>query len=455
MSGSLLRAALYPALRRLERWQHYRRHGLTPLGRFVLGLGFAAAVFGIDTRLNQLYQLFTLALALLLLAGLAALFDAWRWRGQVIASRELPQTASVGTAVDYRVRLHSRSRRPVRGWWIEERLPDPTPTRVQFCDPRQGADPADGRFDRLMGYPRWRRLINRNRGAGITESRPVDTLVEQHDTPVRLRLAPQQRGYLRLPGLWLSRPDPLGLVRARVMIPCEQSLLVLPKRYPAPRLTLPGRRQYQPGGMSRAGAVGDSQEFIGLREYRPGDSPRLIHWPSWARSGTPQVKEYQDEFFTRHALVLDTFATTAIDAQFEAAVSVAASLCDRIGDADTLLDLLFVGAEPYCFTTGRGLGDAGQCLEVLACAQPTLHGEVVQLQQALVARMGQLSALVLVLLDFNAPRRQLVRTLLRHGLPLRLLVISTQTASALNDGWTGPPAQPLHPERMAEDLARL
>ncbi|WP_328984504.1 DUF58 domain-containing protein [Thiorhodovibrio winogradskyi] len=465
MNVAWLRASLYPGLRRLERWQRFQHQGLTPLGRFVLGLGFAAAIFGIDPRLNQLYQLFTLALSLLLFAGLAAVVDG-RWRrGQVSASRELPRTASVGTPLDYRVRLHCRGRRTWRAWFLTERLPDPTPTRAQFRDSRQGADAGDAWFDRLMGYPRWRRLLAANRAVRVGEPQAVDHLSVNQLTQVRLRLTPLRRGYLRLPGLWLTRPDPLGLVQVRVRVPREQSLLVLPRRYPAPRLSLPGRRQYQPGGWTLAGAVGDSQEFIGLREYRPGDSPRLIHWPSWARSGSPQVKEFQDEFFTRHALVLDTFAASvslnagdardASDATFEAAVSVAASLCDRIGDEDSLLDLLFVGAETYCFTGGRGLGGVGQFLEILACAQPAAAGSVAQLEQALRGRIGQLSALVLVLLAFDAPRRKLVRTLARAGLPLRILVISTRDAPALNAGWSGPPAQPIHPERIGEGLAQV
>ena len=38
-----------------------------------------------------------------------------------------------------------------------------------------------------------------------------------------------------------------------------------------------------------------------------GDPLRKIHWRSWARRGKPVVKEYQEEYFSRIALVLDTF----------------------------------------------------------------------------------------------------------------------------------------------------
>ena len=65
--------------------------------------------------------------------------------------------------------------------------------------------------------------------------------------------------------------------------------------------------RYQEGGVALAANIGRSEEFVSLREYRHGDPVRHIHWRSWAKTGKPIVKEFEDEFFVRHALVLDTF----------------------------------------------------------------------------------------------------------------------------------------------------
>jgi hypothetical protein len=54
------------------------------------------------------------------------------------------------------------------------------------------------------------------------------------------------------------------------------------------------------------------------------------------------VKEYQDEFFERHALVLDTGTRRGEDAAFEDAVALAASFVYTIDTQECLLDLLFV-----------------------------------------------------------------------------------------------------------------
>ena len=82
------------------------------------------------------------------------------------------------------------------------------------------------------------------------------------------------------------------------------------------------------------------------------------------------VREYEDEFFVRHALILDTFATPSNTAAFEEAVSVAASFACSLHTQDSLLDLMFIGTRAICFTTGRGVGYPEQALEILAGVEP-------------------------------------------------------------------------------------
>ncbi len=103
-----------------------------------------------------------------------------------------------------------------------------------------------------------------------------------------------------------------------------------------------------------------------LRDYRPGDPLRHVHWRSWAKVGVPIVKEFHDEFFVRHALILDTFQKTRRDDLFEEAVSIAASFVCEIQSRESLLDLMFAGTETYCFTSGRGIGGMDRMLEILA-----------------------------------------------------------------------------------------
>lgn len=452
----LPRRLVYYGLRRLGAWQNRLDRRLTPLGRFVLGAGFAAGVFGIDTRINLLHQLFAFAIALLIVSALYTAVSEFRLKRKFRAIRELPRYATIDNLVGYPVTIHANDKIAFTDFYIEELLPDPRPSLNDFLHARLADVGSSNPFDRAVGYPRWRYLIRAGRWTEKPEPRSISSSIGMETWRERITLHPLRRGYLRLDGLLLSRSDPLGLTRINLRLPCEQSLLVLPQRHPVNRLDLPGRRQYQPGGMTLASSVGDSQEFFGLREYRSGDSLRHIHWPSWARSGKPQVKEFQDEFFTRHALILDTFSGLAFDPRFEAAVSVAASLCESIQDGDSLLDLMFVGAETYCFTAGRSLAGTEQFLEVLACARTCSDLPFGRLHQSVIQRSGQLSAAVCILLDFDESRRAMVSDLRAAGLPLRVLLIAADDErERCLAGWEGMAPVLIRPDRLAEDLATL
>src|SRR5205085_4996875 len=146
---------------------------------------------------------------------------------------------------------------------------------------------------------------------------------------------------VELDAVQLARTEPLGLVRGLARIAATGRVIALPKRYRLPALALPGRRRFQQGGVTLATSVGDSEEFIGLREYRPGDPLQKVHWKSLARTGRPIVKEFQDEFFERHALILDTARAEGEDALFEEAVAVAASFVYTIDTRECLLEYRF------------------------------------------------------------------------------------------------------------------
>ena len=47
------------------------------------------------------------------------------------------------------------------------------------------------------------------------------------------------------------------------------------------------------------------EEYHGLRDYRPGDSPRWIHWRTSARRGELMVKEFEQENEQDLAILID------------------------------------------------------------------------------------------------------------------------------------------------------
>ena len=236
----------------------------------------------------------------------------------------------------------------------------------------------------------------------------------------------------------------------------------MPRRYALPPIALPGSRRYQHGGVALAASIGDSEEFIGLRDYRPGDPLQRIHWKSYARSGEPVVREYQDEYFERHALILDTFAGGGQAAAFEDAVSIAASLACTVNTQECLLDLMFVGNQSYLYTAGRGQLSTGSLLEVLASVQLFPAQSFRTLHDAVLTRRHMLSGSICVLLAWDEPRREFIRVLRAQGVPVLVLVVTDEAVQerapwlhviAPGQVQQGLPGMKVHPLLLAAAIA--
>jgi uncharacterized protein (DUF58 family) len=442
-----VRRFLYRALRGFSAFDHWLRERLTHAGWLALGAAGAAFAAGIDTNQTVTYRAFTFLAALLALAWGASLL----FRARVAASRELPRYATAGERFAYRVTLANRAARALAGAELRERFRDPRPALEEWRRAREPGEERRNWFDRTVGYFRWRWLIER-RLPQDPEGAALPRLAPGERATLTLGFTPRRRGRIELAGLTVARSDPLGLVQGLARVPLAARVVVLPKRYRLPAIALPGKRKFQPGGVSLAASVGDSEEFLALRDYRPGDPLPRIHWKSFARAGKPIVKEYQDEFFERHALVLDTASPAGEDAAFEEAVALAASFVYTIDTHECLLDLMFVGGEVRSYTAGRGQLHAQHMLEVLAGVAPSAAEEFGALARAVLARRAQLSSAILVLLAWDEERRRLAAALRAGGGEVRALLVCAR-------GAIPPDAPPwlltLHPGEIEQGLARL
>lgn len=436
-----------------RRKSRYARRFTGP-GLLVLAVLVASAVVGLDTTRTLAYQIFTFLF--FLFAG--AMTWGIVFRAQFSAERKLPRFGTVGERLHYRVIVENRTRKRQTGLNVLENFEDFLPTIDEFLQAPEPDQAGSNPVTRAVGYHRWLWLLSRKQGARFREQ-PVPPLPPLGRAEVPVGIIPSRRGYLRLAGLTITCPDPLGLFKAFHTISVPQSVLILPRRYPLSPIRLPGARRYQPGGVALASSVGDSQEFLSLRDYRPGDPLRRIHWRSWAKTGRAVVKEYQDEFFVRHALILDTFQEKAWERRFEEAVSVAASFVSTVETQESLLDLMFVGTRAYCFTSGRGLAHTDRMLEILASVKACTDRPFSLLPPLVLERADLLSGCICILLSWDKKRQELVGLLNALGIPLLVLVITDHRTPQPLD--LGPmKASPrnlveLQVGKIAQGLARL
>lgn len=105
---------------------------------------------------------------------------------------------------------------------------------------------------------------------------------------IHIQLKTVHRGFISPGRLKISTCFPLGLFRAWSYLETGQTCVVYPK--PAGNLPVPPavieQFEYQKGVL-----IG-TDDFIGFRKYRPGDSTRNIAWKALARGQGPLVKRF-------------------------------------------------------------------------------------------------------------------------------------------------------------------
>jgi uncharacterized protein (DUF58 family) len=417
----------------------------------------AAVIFaggiGIDTNQAIAYQAFVLLWGLLMVAFLWSLFPAPRFK----AERVLPRVGTAGQPLHYRISVTNPGGKAQRSVSVAEDFGDPRPTYQEFAGTPEPGERKRNPFDRFFRFYRWMWLIERKQ---LATSTPVQLpqINPGRSVQVEGQLLPLRRGHLHLRGLTFSVTDPFGFCRSFSRFAAPQSVLILPKRYPLPQITLGGANEYQPGGVSLASSVGESEEFMSVREYRRGDPLRHIHWKSTSKTGKLIVKEFQNEFFVRQALILDTFLDSPRDALFEEAVSIAASFALSLNTQESLLDLLFVGTEAICVTTGHGVGQVDHMLEILASVQPCTSHRFEELEEIVLRRIARVSGCVCIFLKWDDARKALVEQMSSLGIPQIVIVLERPgarlpTIELENDRYARVHVIPL--EKIQEGLSRI
>jgi uncharacterized protein (DUF58 family) len=384
----------------------FLRERLTARGRYLLAVTAALALLGLDTLRSQVFLLFAPAAAALLLA--LAFASARAPRAQLDCP--LPTRVTVGRRAAVRARVRSR-----RGL-----LPD-----LRFS------------------------LRSRVEDAGLVAVRPAEALLaatSEDVTEIPFEIEAARRGRYLLRGATLRQTDPLRLVAGRALRLADQPLIVYPRFWRMAEFDVPVGRRYQPGGIPLSSSVGEAIEFIGTRDYRQGDPVRSIHWRSWARRAAPVVKEYQEEYFCRIAIVLDTFLPRRLRARdrraFEAAISVTASIADFFSRSEHVVDVLAAGPDLYEVSAGRSLAYLENILDVLACLDPCPEPPFRTIGPTLFERLRQVSTVVAVVLDWDDARETFLRRVRSLGTAARAIVV--------HDGPTARPWQ-----AVGEDLGAV
>lgn len=444
----MLNKFLYKSYSFFYVWGINWRRRFTGAGLFAVFILMSAAITGIDTSKSLNYQFFSyMAIVLLISILYSVLFKV-----NCEIKRDLPKYVTVKVPFQYAINIKNNGNTYEKDLLLFEQLKDPRPDFKEFLNAEEPDEGIRNAWDRKTLYFRWLWLIRKNLKMASKEQ-TIETIPPGGTETVTIFSEANSRGYIYFDTLVIDRPDPFRLFKASRKISSKQKLLVLPERYRIPEIHISGNRKYHSGGIAFASSIGNTNEFLSLREYRPGDSMRNIHWKSWAKTGELIIKEYQDEFFTRHALILDTFDEKAHSRIFEEAVSIAASFACMLESEESILDLMFVGDQAYTFSSGRGLASTEKLLEILATVPSADSGDFSQLNTVVENLSVRLSSSICIFIQWDEKRKRLLEILTARGIPFKaMLVTDNRKKSETKTGDCGYTIKIIETGRVQEDL---
>ncbi len=376
-------------------YRRWRDRLLAPAGRLLVLAGVGVGFFSLDLAVWQTYVYWSLLFGL----GFASFVLTRFQRFPVTLERHAPARATAGQEVAYTVVVRSASASPLYDLLVREE------------DMPHGVKP----------------VLEDGMGALLPQLAPGEA------RRVKLTAHFAKRGIRDLPRLRVERTCPLGLTRSGRTHGTHSRVIVHPPHFAVRRVDFSTARVYQPGGIPNAATSGESTEFIGLREYRPGDPIKHVNWAAWARTGVPVVKEFQAEYYRRVAIVIDTCTRGGRReaGHFEAAVSATASITRYFEENEYIIDLFAAGPDVYYLQAGRGIAQMESVMDLLACVEPSRRPSFPRIDGPLCRVLNRLSGMVLVTTDWYDGARSFHAGLL-HEVPEIKVVLVRPDAPTLN-----------------------
>jgi uncharacterized protein (DUF58 family) len=304
--------------------RRYHVHGALLVYSFVTLL---IAIGAFNSQNNLLYWLFGLAIGLILVSGI---ISGGMMMGVRVERESFPD-AVAGGPVRVRYRITNRNRfTPAFALTLTE-LVEPGTVR--------------GWSDRLS------RGLRKRLGAGGVAPQPGTPRAALEAEPIGFcayvpargtviaevvaKATPDGRGRLLSRGLRVSTSFPFGIILKSVELLIPGGCIVQPAPEELDESLIRRAWGSTPGDTVQVRRAGHGEEFLSLRAYVPGDSPRSIAWKASARSVDLLVRQNAAPAPRRTWVVLD-LSRQHDAAQRERAIALAAGgvhLADRLGRA--------------------------------------------------------------------------------------------------------------------------
>jgi uncharacterized protein (DUF58 family) len=275
------------------------------------------------------------------------------------------------------------------------------------------------------------------------------TIAAGRTAALKRRVRACRLGLFHWPDVSARAAGPLGLAWWPKVLPCRQAIKVLPDLI----RSTSELKSLAASGWKSMRHSGSGAEVLRLREYRPGDPPRLLDWKASARSGRLISRDYAEDRGMQIVVAIDAGRSSAVSAggleRFAHYVNVAARLAQFAVERDDLVGLVIYADRPLAeLAPARGAPAVSRLRALLAAARIESTESNPLYAVTRVRALVQHRSLVVLLTDFDdATVESQLAQAVRFLLPKHLPFLAGLSSAAAEDMAQAPAEHWLDPYR--------
>lgn len=221
----------------------------------------------------------------------------------------------------------------------------------------------------------------------------VEPLAPQETAELETVRRARRRGVFADGPITIWSGAPFGLVRARRVVSVASPAVVVPRWVELRSFPILEPASSPSESLHERARTGAGEEFLGVRNYRPGDPPRWVHWRSTARAGHLVVREFEEQATSRVAVVISgRDSGQPPESAFEMLVTAAASVALYAIATGHPVDLVGRTARNG-FSRAQNVGKAG-ILDWFAAVTPS-EAPLAEVVSEAIKRVGRRGTIVI------------------------------------------------------------
>lgn len=319
----------YRAYSRFSKRGSSFRLKITPAGAVVIAVCIISGITGLNIFSSGLYRIFTISLSLIIVSYFGRVKKIPEMKIRVFFDRQY----KAGERAHFGVRIYNESDSDIKDIELIPVTESLTPSKEEFKNIREPGEERRNFWDRNIYYFRW--LWHTFRKYRVEfESVNIKKIGNNSHINFDMEFLPVRRGKVEFEGFYILQKSLLGLFSTYKLFETKEEIIILPKKVRPDKefeKKIVLENEFRSRGIHSLSHKHKSGDFVGLREYVPGDPYKNIHWKTWAKTGKPAVIEKGFEKIKEYTMILINAVETPgrdITVRFEDLISTMQSVIE-------------------------------------------------------------------------------------------------------------------------------